>query len=119
MRIGFVVAAVAVLALTACSHETNPAATASNAPSSSATTSSATSEAASSMTSAPTSSAASTSSGMPTKGEQPTKEFLYGKWGTDGDCELAIDLRPDGTSDGPFGNWTYTDARSALSMRLI
>jgi hypothetical protein len=22
---------------------------------------------------------------------------------------LAIDLRPDGTSDGPFGPWTYRD----------
>ncbi len=39
----------------------------------------------------------------------PNRDFLIGKWGTDGDCTLAIDLRPDGTSDGPFGNWTYTD----------
>jgi hypothetical protein len=22
---------------------------------------------------------------------------------------MAIDLRPDGTSDGPFGAWTYSD----------
>ena len=43
------------------------------------------------------------------KGEKPSREFVVGKWGTDGDCDLAIDLRPDGTSDGPFGNWTYTD----------
>lgn len=34
---------------------------------------------------------------------------MIGKWGTDGDCELAIDLRADGTSDGPFGDWTYND----------
>lgn len=45
----------------------------------------------------------------PVAGERPTREFLIGKWGTDGDCTLAIDLRADGTSDGPFGNWTYND----------
>ncbi len=39
----------------------------------------------------------------------PSREFVVGKWGTDGDCTLAIDLRPDGTSDGPFGAWTYSD----------
>ena len=22
---------------------------------------------------------------------------------------MAMDLRADGTSDGPFGNWTYSD----------
>jgi hypothetical protein len=43
------------------------------------------------------------------KGEKPSREFVVGKWGTNGDCELAIDLRADGTSDGPFGNWTYND----------
>jgi hypothetical protein len=45
----------------------------------------------------------------PAKGEKPGREFLIGKWGTDGDCTMAIDLRPDGTSDGPFGNWAYSD----------
>lgn len=45
----------------------------------------------------------------PVKGDKPTKEFVVGKWGTDGDCTLAIDLRADGTSDGPFGNWSYSD----------
>lgn len=45
----------------------------------------------------------------PAKGEKPNKEFLVGKWGTNGDCTLAIDLRADGTSDGPFGKWSYTD----------
>lgn len=42
-------------------------------------------------------------------GAAPTKEFVVGKWGTDGDCALAIDFKADGTSDGPFGNWTYAD----------
>lgn len=39
----------------------------------------------------------------------PTREFLIGRWGIDGDCALALDLRPDGTTDGPFGNWSYSD----------
>ena len=34
---------------------------------------------------------------------------MIGKWGTNGDCALAVDLRADGTSDGPFGNWRYDD----------
>ncbi len=49
------------------------------------------------------------SAATPATGEKPGKDFLVGKWGTDGDCDLAIDLRADGTSDGPFGDWTYTD----------
>jgi hypothetical protein len=43
------------------------------------------------------------------KGDKPTRNFVVGKWGTDGDCTLAIDLRPDGSSDGPFGAWLYSD----------
>lgn len=43
------------------------------------------------------------------RGTKPAKEFVVGKWGTDGDCKLAMDLRADGTSDGPFGNWSYSD----------
>lgn len=46
---------------------------------------------------------------VPAKGDKPPREFIIGKWGTDGDCTLAIDLKADGTSDGPFGNWTYND----------
>lgn len=43
------------------------------------------------------------------RSETPTRDFVIGKWGTDGDCTMAIDLRADGTSDGPFGDWTYSD----------
>jgi hypothetical protein len=53
--------------------------------------------------------AAAAPAAAPKAGEVPTKEFVVGKWGTDGDCALAFDLRADGTSDGPFGNWTYSD----------
>ena len=92
MKVRFAVGAVAMLALAACGGQTKPAADTSTAPSSSAS-----------------SSPASSSPATPPKGEKPTKEFLIGKWGTNGDCAMAIDLRPDGTSDGPFGNWAYSD----------
>lgn len=52
---------------------------------------------------------ASPAPASPVAGGKPSRDFVIGKWGTDGDCAMAIDLRPDGTSDGPFGNWTYTD----------
>lgn len=42
-------------------------------------------------------------------GAKPAKDFVVGKWGNDGDCEMAMDLKADGTSDGPFGNWAYSD----------
>ena len=53
--------------------------------------------------------ATATSAATPAAGEKPGKDFLVGKWGTNGDCDLAIDLRADGTSDGPFGDWAYSD----------
>lgn len=113
MKIHVAVGAVTVLVLTACGGPSKPAAETSSAAASSATSSEATSSQATS--SEATSSEASTSAvpSSPTAaaaaGEKPTREFVIGKWGTNGDCELAIDLRPDGTSDGPFGNWAYSD----------
>ena len=107
MTIRLAIAAIApALALCACGgHNTSAAATtatsATSAASSTATTSAA-STAASTSTAAPT-------SASPAKGDKPSREFVVGKWGTDGDCTLAIDLRPDGTSDGPFGAWSYSD----------
>ena len=53
--------------------------------------------------------ASSAPAAAPAKGDKPSRDFVIGKWGTDGDCTMAIDLRPDGTSDGPFGDWSYTD----------
>ena len=96
----------AALVLSACGGQSRPA-----AESTSATPISAATSAASATSAAPATSAATSASpvGAPAKGDKPTREFVVGKWGTDGDCTLAIDLRPDGTSDGPFGAWTYGD----------
>jgi hypothetical protein len=46
--------------------------------------------------------------GSPTAvaGAAPTREYLVGSWGEDGDCTLAIEFRADGTMDGPFEGWT-------------
>ena len=38
--------------------------------------------------------------------EKPNRDFLIGKWGTKADCEPAVGLRADGSSDGPFGVWS-------------
>lgn len=99
MKIRLAVGVIAALALTACGGQTKPAAETPVASATTGTTSS----------SATPSPVATSSAVAPAKGERPTREFLIGKWGTDGDCTLAIDLRADGTSDGPFGNWTYSD----------
>ncbi|WP_293305366.1 hypothetical protein [Mycolicibacterium sp.] len=45
----------------------------------------------------------------PSKGDTPTRDFVIGKWGTNGNCESSLDLRADGTTDGPVGDWTYSD----------
>ncbi len=110
MRVLRTAAIAATLVLTACSHETTSSATTSSAPTSSTAKSvTVSAPTGAPTTAAPTGSGSPTSSGPTAAGGRPSKEFLYGKWGTDGDCTLAIDLRPDGTSDGPFGNWSYTD----------
>jgi hypothetical protein len=93
---------VAALTLSACGGQSRPAAE------TTAATSVSSAPSVSSATSAPVATSAAPV-GSPAKGDTPGREFVVGKWGTDGDCTLAIDLRPDGTSDGPFGAWTYSD----------
>ena len=93
MKIRLAIVSIAILVLTACGGQTKPVAGTPNAPTSSAASTE----------------AVTTPAAAPAKGDKPTKEFLVGKWGTNGDCALAIDLRADGTSDGPFGNWSYSD----------
>ena len=95
MKIRIALAASATFVLAACGGAEKPAAQASDASGSAAASSA-----------APASSAAAAA---PAKGAKPAKEFVVGKWGTDGDCKLAMDLRADGPTDGPFGNWSYAD----------
>ena len=120
MKFRCVIVAGLALALTACGGQDKPAAdksaekapaTSSSATSGSSTSGSTTSSASvAASTSEATSAAEATSpAAAPMKGEKPSREFVVGKWGTNGDCGLAIDLRADGASDGPFGNWTYND----------
>jgi hypothetical protein len=47
----------------------------------------------------------STVAATPAAGAAPTKEFLVGKWGDNGDCTLAIEFKADGTMVGPFDRW--------------
>jgi hypothetical protein len=102
MRIRFALCGAVVLALAGCGGTPSASQTSDQPASSTSTAATSTTPATSST------SAAAATQAAPAKGAQPTREFLVGKWGTDGDCTLAIDLRPDGTSDGPFGNWSYS-----------
>jgi nucleoid-associated protein YgaU len=96
MQMRFIVAGALALVLAGCGSADKPEAAATEAP--------AATEAAPA-----TSAAAAAPAAAPAKGDKPSKEFVVGKWGNDGDCTMAIDLKADGTSDGPFGNWTYAD----------
>jgi hypothetical protein len=58
---------------------------------------------------APAVTEAAAPAGPAVAGAKPTKDFMIGKWGEDGDCTLAIDFKADGTTDGPFGNWSLED----------
>jgi len=110
MKFRLAVVAALALVLTACGGQDKPAAeksTEKSTATSSIATSSATSSA--SVPESTSETEATSPAAAPMKGEKPSREFVVGKWGTNGDCGLAIDLRADGTSDGPFGNWTYTD----------
>jgi len=86
-------AATALFLLAACGSQSEPATRASE----------------SAVPPAASSEAVTTPPAAPIPGRKPNREFLIGKWGTNGDCTLAIDLRADGTSDGPFGNWSYSN----------
>lgn len=58
---------------------------------------------------APAAAEAAAPAGPAVAGAKPTKDFMVGKWGEDGDCVMAIDFKADGTTDGPFGNWNLED----------
>jgi hypothetical protein len=99
MKLRFVVAGALSLALAACGSSDKPEAAASDAAAAVSEAAPAASEPA----------AAAAPAGAPAKGDKPSKEFVVGNWGTNGDCAMAMNLKADGSSDGPFGNWTYAD----------
>lgn len=49
--------------------------------------------------------AAAEAAAAPAKGDAPTKAFMVGKWAEEGECDLAIDFKADGTMVGPFDSW--------------
>jgi hypothetical protein len=101
-----------VLAIAACGSQVKPSAETSGA----SLASSESSSSVTSSTAAPTSTQIAQSPTVASaNGDKPNREFLIGKWGTNGDCTLAIELRADGTSDGPFGNWSYGDGVISFS----
>ncbi len=94
MKIYLGLAAVAALSLTACKSETaDTTAEATTAASEPAATTAA-------ATAAPVAAA---------PGSKPTKDFMVGKWGEEGDCALALEFKADGTMVGPFEKWNLED----------
>lgn len=97
MNFRLLLAATAALSIAACSESK----TADDA----ATTAEASSPAAAPASEAAAAPAAAAAAAAPAAGAAPTKEFMVGSWGTDGDCELAIGFKADGSMDGPFDGW--------------
>lgn len=56
-----------------------------------------------------------TAAATPAAGAAPTKEFMVGKWGQDGDCQMAIDFKADGSMVGPVDKWEL-DGNGVLTM---
>ena len=120
MRLATALMTTAVLWLTACGGaEDNKAAD--NASAEAGANSTATAEEAATV--APNDNA---STATATAGAAPTRDYVVGRWGEEGDCTLAIDFRADGTTDGPFGNWTLegnqltmADNPQAMTVRVV
>lgn len=98
MKLLHVFAAGAALSLSACGGSNS-------ADDAAATAESAASAAAPASDAAAASPAAAAAAAAPAAGAAPTKEFMVGSWGTDGDCEMAIGFKADGSMDGPFDGW--------------
>lgn len=47
-------------------------------------------------------------------GKAPTKEFMVGKWGQDGDCALAVEFKADGSMVGPVERWELNGAELTM-----
>jgi hypothetical protein len=51
---------------------------------------------------------------MASAGAAPTRDYIVGKWGENGDCKLAIEFRADGTMVGPFERWELDGGRLTM-----
>ena len=103
MRYAVLLAAGAVLTLSACQKAEEPAADASAAATPAATETPA-------MAAATPAGAAAFTAGQP-----PTKEFMVGTWGEGDACKDPIDFQADGTiKGGPFDTWTLTDGQLVM-----
>jgi hypothetical protein len=71
-------------------------------------------EAAPAATTSETAPAADTATATPAKGAAPTKEFMVGKWGESGECELALEFKADGSMVGPVDRWELNGAELTL-----
>lgn len=58
--------------------------------------------------------AADAATATPAKGAAPTKEFMVGKWGEAGECELALEFKADGSLVGPVDRWELNGAELTL-----
>jgi hypothetical protein len=60
------------------------------------------------------SNAAVPAAAAPAAGDAPTKEFLVGSWGENGDCSLPIEFKADGSMVGPFEKWELNGAELTM-----
>lgn len=95
MQVRLILAATAVLSLTACNKSAESADSAAQA-----------SASAPAPSTAPLATMPSAAPASVEPGSAPTKEFLIGKWAEAGECELALQFNADGTMVGPFERWT-------------
>jgi hypothetical protein len=118
MKYAILLAATAALTLSACKKSEEAGAD--------ATATAAASEAASPAASEAAATPPAAGNAAFTAGQPPSKEFMIGKWGEAGDCQLAIDFKADGTTDGPFGDWklengilTMADAPQKVAVVVV
>lgn len=103
MQVRLILAATAVLSLTACNKSAESADSAAQA-----------SASAPAPSTAPLATMPSAAPASVEPGSAPTKEFLIGKWAEAGECELALQFNPDGSMVGPFARWTLENGVLAM-----
>lgn len=112
MKYSILLAATAVLALSACKKSEETAADATATPAASEAATPAASEAAATTPAA--------GAGAFTADEAPSKEFMVGTWGEGDACEMPITFLADGkTKDGPFDKWEVKDGSLVVDGEAV